>query len=644
MEVKEKINIFSESCFEPFSDIIGYQLLNRNDSTNFRLYVRPNRFYVIANMAERKVDYDYYSKIILENSLNKLLSRDNPILFTGIKDPNGKWIKRTSYSSQLGYVKGYFLYEILLQEFKLALDITKPDIANSIGVHVDTLSLINWRLHQDRILYINTEDHKSSVKAHGNTPEANVPFIPYRYKTFTNAYWLDYCSDNNNNLTLSNQTLLKRYSNQIFFNPSATEIVPPLFLREGGRSPAIYEQNSEIQTPVVVIDYKLSDHIFDIIYGYTYKIPFELFISSYPSFSHISPSIYGNKDSEIEYENKGLYEDEEVTDFIMPDYIYVAPYEQLELMDLTVTSRDLIQNGWHDPLIIWERHHKNRARFTSCTRLYHPFHGLKREYRKYVCYNGSPLIEAMDVHNCFYTLLLKLLESFLENRQRECFTYPKILLCGTMLKIPKKEFDNYAKIVRNGTFYEDVLEKAYNYSSRQKEIILLTYNGEYVFDFLGEVDIPSRDDVKIELQSYRNIISDQVARYLHLEIDEYMINSFPCIRYFLFHYPTFDKKVTKKGKKKNKRVKRLQRDVCHLETYLMSKVCFELKSLGVTPFSLHDGIFVSEEEMEKLRKIWNEDSIKNVQQHIENIFWKHFDELTTEKVRSLIEKRFNKIE
>ena len=83
-------------------------------------------------------------------------------------------------------------------------------------------------------------------------------------------------------------------------------------------------------------------------------------------------------------------------------------------------------------------------------------------------------------------------------------------------------------------------------------------------------------------------------------------------------------------------MKKLQTDMCHVETSLISKVCFDLKAYGVTPFSLHDGIYLSEAEMEKIRLAFYFNKIEDVQKWIEELFWQYFDELTPDKVRELI--------
>ena len=198
----------------------------------------------------------------------------------------------------------------------------------------------------------------------------------------------------------------------------------------------------------------------------------------------------------------------------------------------------------------------------------------------------------MDVHNCFYVLMLKAFE--LSN------------------SIEEEELKRFSIIVKNGKFYEMFVDE------------LLKDQPVGLYDY-KEV----REEVKKRLQSYRNIYNEGMLRYEHAVIDDIFIKHFPTIRNYLLHYETITNM-------EGKRVKRLQSDMCHLETYLISKICFELTSFGVTPFSLHDGIYMSETEMNQLSNRLKLDSIKDTQRWVENLFWQYFDELTPNKVQRIL--------
>ena len=608
------------SCIEPISDIIGCQFFGRDSQPNLRLYVRSNRFYTISKMSEYKVDYDYYLKFY-NTSFDNSFKDGEYILFTGIQDPYGKFIKRDSPDTQVAYVKAYFLYEYLFKILGVTYKVTTQDIADSLKICRHTLERITWRLHQDNILHVNTEDHSRSIKQYVSlkkkVPKANVTIEPYKYEVFNTVYSLGYCSSSNqvksNSQLISNRTLSSLYTNQFCFDISASAM-PPLFYMAGG-TPAVLENPSDLTTPVVIVDYMLSEYIYDVVDRCLHPVPFEVDISS-PSL-HV---IRANKDYQEESEKDGRLEEEELIDQDIPDYIYVPPYEELVLKGVCATSKTLMQNGNTDPLRIWERKHTDKAKLTTCHRLWHPFHSLRREYRKCVHYNGSPLIEAMDVHNCFYTLFAKRLECEVGFNHK------------SMYGIPQEEYDRYAKIVRDGTFYEDVLNRAYDVGGQTIDECYCMMDDVTDAPHLGK----TRDEVKVELQAYRNILKMQQARACYTNIDDYMIKNFPYIRYFLFDYRTYRKEVFQNGKLKTKEVKCLQRDICHVETYLISKVCFKLNSLGVTPFSLHDGIFLSEDDMENLRSIWGESDIEATKHHVEAVFWKHYDELQPDIVLKMM--------
>ena len=198
----------------------------------------------------------------------------------------------------------------------------------------------------------------------------------------------------------------------------------------------------------------------------------------------------------------------------------------------------------------------------------------------------------MDVHNCFYVLMLKAFE--LSN------------------SIEEEELKRFSIIVKNGKFYEMFVDE------------LLKDQPVGLYDY-KEV----REEVKKRLQSYRNIYNEGMLRYEHAVIDDIFKKHFPTIRDYLLHYETITNM-------EGKRVKRLQSDMCHLETYLISKICFELTSFGVTPFSLHDGIYMSEAEMNQLSNRLKLDSIKDTQRWVEDLFWQYFDELTPNKVQRIL--------
>lgn len=174
-------------------------------------------------------------------------------------------------------------------------------------------------------------------------------------------------------------------------------------------------------------------------------------------------------------------------------------------------------------------------------RFYHIFHQVPHELRPYLLFNGSPLTEAFDLHNAFYTLMLFKLKG----------------------QVSDAEYQKYRALVKTGRFYEDVQQKT---------------------------GIVTRQKTKDFLQRYRNITIAQAQAKAHNEpefghIDQYFEQEFPEIRRWLNAYPRED------GTKK------LQADMCWVELFIFNPICRMLyEKYGVTPFSLHDGIYLSEYE------------------------------------------------
>ena len=87
-------------------------------------------------------------------------------------------------------------------------------------------------------------------------------------------------------------------------------------------------------------------------------------------------------------------------------------------------------------------------------------------------------------------------------------------------------------------------------------------------------------------------------------------------------------------------VKRLQSDMCLIESYIISRICVKLLEWGVTPFSLHDGIYLSEEHIRNLRDNFEFKGDNQITEFVSNLFWEEFDSLTSYHVSQLIERNF----
>lgn len=249
--------------------------------------------------------------------------------------------------------------------------------------------------------------------------------------------------------------------------------------------------------------------------------------------------------------------------------IYVPDYTCLELTGLPYSV--LFECFKPDKLNVWVRYHSTPAKVTSCSRLWHPFHSLPREYRKYVTYNGSELIEAMDVRGCYYVLMSKALE-----------------IAGG---IDVKELNRFKQLVRYGDIYREMGKHVLFVGCEENEEGV-NYNQEAYLSFIGKDD---RSLIKDDMQSFRNIKTFGQAENQFPMLARHFKKTYPTITQWLFSYPTH---VNSDGET----VKRLQHDMSKIETMIISRLCFVLRNWGFNPFTLHDAIYLSKEELCMLGK------------------------------------------
>lgn len=360
------------------------------------------------------------------------------------------------------------------------------------------------------------------------------------------------------------------------------------------------ENKSFLESKSYLIDYNLSTNLYKLIDLYDGN-PILDFNSTDTPPSIIIPRFKLSKpinkgDESIDEDDEEILEErdqllkEDLHYEYLPFVPYMAPYEKL---CLDLHYRDYFKIGKYDSLELWQQHHNRTGKITFCGRLWHPFHSLGREYRKHVSYKHSPLIEGMDVSSCIYTLLYKCLRIAPD--------------------IDSGELQTYYNIVRSGQFYEHVMHYIPD-------------------DFYDDWNLEGnkRAIVKERLQAYRNTKSEGQARHLYPEIDAYFENNFPSIKKYLF-------KVECITNRQGKKVKRLQSDICRIETYIISEICNELLTYNVTPFSLHDGIYLSKFDMEALGLQVGLTEIEDVQKWMVNLFWKTYEDIPDSKIRELID-------
>lgn len=275
-----------------------------------------------------------------------------------------------------------------------------------------------------------------------------------------------------------------------------------------------------------------------------------------------------------------------------PFSIYRPDYTQLELTRFPKSI--LLECDALDKLLVWQRYHNQEANITDCSRLWHPFHNLPRAFRSHITFNGSYLVEAMDVKSCYYVLMCKAME--------------------ISDIIDKKELHRFCKLVREGDIYTEMGNHIMCVAPFPDG---LDNDAEDCYlSFIG-MEGRKRDVIKQDMQSFRNIKSFNQAQHQYPMLANHFKKLFPTITDWLFNYPTH---INAKGEE----VKKLQHDMSRIETMLISRVCIKLVNMGVTPFTLHDAIYLSEEELKKLQ---------NGKDTVGKLFWDVFDSTTSEEIK-----------
>lgn len=256
------------------------------------------------------------------------------------------------------------------------------------------------------------------------------------------------------------------------------------------------------------------------------------------------------------------------------------PYPQPKLTP-AVYDAPFLKNVEPVNNVVWDSNskkwYKNRNNVSICgDRLYNAFTNTKRKFRKKLGLEGFKFSETSDMHNCYYVLI-----SF-------------FLIDNPVIQ--QEDFEIYDKIVTDGIFYEDVLEYKIKYYEEH-------WKDPDCFILRSQLN---RDSVKKDLQAFRNSTPSERKKthwpdpddktktvYRDLRyIDAYFKEKFPSILNWLDNYPRV-------RNKDNKLVKRIQSDVSRLETRIMSRVARDLYNLGYHPVTVHDAIYVTEEDMNK---------------------------------------------
>lgn len=262
--------------------------------------------------------------------------------------------------------------------------------------------------------------------------------------------------------------------------------------------------------------------------------------------------------------NTILSNNESVADTLNENVHYIANYSTITINPAQLAQRNDIDIQTRKELIKCVRNWSKNPTVGSDNRIYHAFHRFPSRLRP-IClsYNNSPLNEISDIHNAYYVFMCKLIENDSELQHRPEF---------------QSEIQRFEKLVMSGKFYETIRDAVIPYVSttfKDADDLNKKYN---------------RERIKQELQSYRNEKPGRMKSRFPA-IDSWFETNFPCVRDFLRDYP-----------KQENGKKYLQRDISTVETHVMTSICKELhETYNVTPFPLHDAIFLSDHDNDILK-------------------------------------------
>ena len=233
----------------------------------------------------------------------------------------------------------------------------------------------------------------------------------------------------------------------------------------------------------------------------------------------------------------------------LPEWCYESPYDELSYGFFT---NDRLSESF-ELMKFWPRM-KNEPVYKS-GRIYHAFHNSKRMYRYGFMHRGSHITELFDLHASFFTLTAALKRN----------------------EIPQDEYRILIDDCFSGQFYTKAATALFG-------------------------DNQAKDIIKDQLQAWRNCTIAQ-AHVRYPELSDYMERTYPTFSKIMYEWPT----VLKEKNGKNYHIKTLQQEVGEYETMIFSKIALSLRdNYSVTPFLLHDAVYMSEADVKKLPADINE--------------------------------------
>jgi hypothetical protein len=229
----------------------------------------------------------------------------------------------------------------------------------------------------------------------------------------------------------------------------------------------------------------------------------------------------------------------------LPSWCYTSPYWKLSYSFMSDPKYDRAGR-------LYECDHGIRllAKFDEAPefksgRIYHPFHFVPRVLRHNLMYEGSRLTELYDLHASFYTLVTALLKD----------------------KLSEREFNDLFYTCFEGRFYKELAEATGQNIDMTKEL----------------------------MQGWRNVLRlGTLHGGVYGKVSEYMETRFPEFTNIIYNW-------TRKVNSNGKEVKTLQQDLGEYETHVFSEFAkFLIDKYNITPFLLHDAVYCSQADKEKL--------------------------------------------
>lgn len=251
------------------------------------------------------------------------------------------------------------------------------------------------------------------------------------------------------------------------------------------------------------------------------------------------------------------------------DYDLSKAYEFVQL-DVSAIQYNPGDEDYEQFRKIWNAHAPVKK---VGNRIYSWFHSLKSKERSWLMIDGSHLIEAFDVHACNFCILGKLLEN---------------------TDVDKKELREYQRIMKFEYIYEEIAK----------------YAG---IQFTKLV----KDCIKKSCQHWLNIRKQHLKSGKNRDkyfdyVDSYFKNKFPSIYAAIVNW--HEEEYTNAAGK-TKKSKMLWNDYQAVQFEIITgKICLYLyKTYGVIPVTVHDAVYLSKADAEKITE------------NIDEIFWKMID-------------------